>query len=61
MNDEAYASQYVDHRIGYDPPGPRLCVDMLIRHALGHRHHFGERINAPLLPLAAGDVALKRM
>jgi cellobiose phosphorylase len=40
--------------------GPGLFVNMLIRYALGQRRYFGERISAPLLPPAAGDVVLKR-
>jgi cellobiose phosphorylase len=38
--------------------GPGLYVNMLIRHALGRRRHFGERVTAPLLPRKAGDVML---
>jgi cellobiose phosphorylase len=40
--------------------GPGLFVNMLIRYALGQRRYFGERISAPLLPPAAGDVKLAR-
>ena len=30
--------------------GPGLYLNLLIRHALGHRRVFGERINKPVLP-----------
>jgi len=32
--------------------GPGLYVNLLIRHALGVRRHFGDRINQPVLPSA---------
>ena len=39
--------------------GPGLYANMLIRHALGRRRHFGERIAAPLLPSAVGKVSVR--
>ena len=39
--------------------GPGLYVNMLIRLALGRRRHFGERIAAPLLPTAVGQVSVR--
>jgi 1,2-beta-oligoglucan phosphorylase len=32
--------------------GPGLYVNLLIRHALGMRRHFGDRVNQPVLPRA---------
>jgi cellobiose phosphorylase len=39
--------------------GPGLHVNMLIRHALGIRRHFGERIKRPLIPSRLGDVGME--
>jgi cellobiose phosphorylase len=38
--------------------GPGLYANLLLRHVLGQRRHFGERISAPLLPPALGEVTL---
>jgi cellobiose phosphorylase len=38
--------------------GPGLYANLLLRHALGRRRHFGERTAAPLLPAWLGDVAV---
>jgi cellobiose phosphorylase len=38
--------------------GPGLYINMLIRHALGVRRIFGERIEKPLLPAIARDARL---
>jgi cellobiose phosphorylase len=39
--------------------GPGLYTDLLLRHALGIRRHFGERIVRPSLPRAVGRVTLE--
>ena len=39
--------------------GPGLYVSMLIRHALGRRRYFGERISAPLLPRSLGKLSME--
>ena len=39
--------------------GPGLYTNLLIRHALGIRRDFGERIVQPLLPQSSGQVALE--
>jgi cellobiose phosphorylase len=39
--------------------GPGLFVNLLLRHALGLRRHYGERGEAPVLPVALGDVTLE--
>jgi 1,2-beta-oligoglucan phosphorylase len=39
--------------------GPGLYTDLLLRHALGVRRQFGERIVQPLLPEALGQVTLE--
>jgi cellobiose phosphorylase len=39
--------------------GPGLYTNLLLRHALGIRRHFGERIAQPTLPRAAGRVVLE--
>ena len=39
--------------------GPGLYTNLLIRHALGIRRHFGERIVQPLLPPSLGQVTLE--
>ena len=39
--------------------GPGLYVNLLIRHALGVRRHFGDRINQPVLP-SAPPVRIRR-
>ena len=38
--------------------GPGLYVNLLIRHALGIRRVFGERINKPVLPSAQSAARL---
>jgi cellobiose phosphorylase len=38
--------------------GPGLYVSLLIRHALGVRRHFGDRVNKPVLPRAQSAVRL---
>jgi cellobiose phosphorylase len=38
--------------------GPGLYANLLLRHALGRRRYFGERIAAPLLPARLGDVGV---
>jgi cellobiose phosphorylase len=38
--------------------GPGLFTNHLIRHALGVRRHFGERIDLPVLPSAVGELTL---
>ncbi|HKU86670.1 MAG TPA: cellobiose phosphorylase, partial [Casimicrobiaceae bacterium] len=40
--------------------GPGLYVNVLIRHALGVRRFFGERIEQPVLPAAVAKVKLAR-
>jgi 1,2-beta-oligoglucan phosphorylase len=39
--------------------GPGLYANLLLRHALGRRRYFGERIAAPLLPKWLGEVTLE--
>ncbi len=39
--------------------GPGLYTNLLLRHALGTRRHFGERIVAPVLPKNFGEVTLE--
>jgi 1,2-beta-oligoglucan phosphorylase len=39
--------------------GPGLYTNLLIRHALGVRRHFGERIVRPLLPQSLGQLTLE--
>jgi cellobiose phosphorylase len=39
--------------------GPGLYTNLLLRHALGLRRHFGERIVLPLLPRSLGQVTLE--
>jgi cellobiose phosphorylase len=39
--------------------GPGLYTNLLIRHALGVRRHFGDRIVQPLLPLSLGQLTLE--
>ena len=38
--------------------GPGLYMNMLIRHALGSRRWFGDRIDKPMLPRAVGELKL---
>jgi cellobiose phosphorylase len=38
--------------------GPGLFVNLLVRHALGLRRHFGERVVAPVLPASLGELRL---
>jgi len=38
--------------------GPGLYVNLLIRHALGLRRRFGERLVLPVLPAATGELTL---
>ena len=39
--------------------GPGLYVNLLLRHALGLRRRFGERVAAPVLPRGLGPVTLE--
>jgi cellobiose phosphorylase len=39
--------------------GPGLYTNLLIRHALGLRRHFGERLVQPLLPRSLGQISLE--
>ena len=39
--------------------GPGLYTNLLLRHALGIRRHFGERIVQPLLPRSLGQLRLE--
>jgi cellobiose phosphorylase len=39
--------------------GPGLYTNLLIRHALGIRRHFGERVVQPLLPQSLGSLTLE--
>ena len=38
--------------------GPGLFANLLFRHALGIRRHFGKRIVAPVLPPSLGELRL---
>jgi cellobiose phosphorylase len=38
--------------------GPGLYANLLLRHALGLRRRFGERVVAPVLPAALGELTL---
>ena len=39
--------------------GPGLYTNVLLRHALGVRRHFGERVVAPALPRSLGPLTLE--
>lgn len=39
--------------------GPGLYTNLILRHALGTRRYFGERIVEPVLPAALGEVTLE--
>ena len=73
-SDAAFADRYAasaewervrDGRVAVDggwriySSGPGLFANLLIRHALGIRRHFGERIVAPVVPAAFGKLTLE--
>jgi cellobiose phosphorylase len=38
--------------------GPGLYINVLVRHALGLRRHFGKRVEQPVLPVPPGELKL---